>query len=75
MNEILDVEEAPDRVQKYTWDAEDSDFAFICPRCQHKNLLSGEPMNFANKPFRCLNCNYVPLLGKEELQEFVGDDE
>ena len=74
--DLPDPEDAPSECTEFTLDHpleddDEADFAFICPRCEEANALVGEPMEFANKPFRCLDCNYVPLLPKEELQKFA----
>jgi len=50
-------------------DEADADFAFICPRCQEANALVGEPMGFANKPFRCLECDCISLLDPDALED------
>jgi len=52
-------------------DADEYHFAFVCPRCEEKNALIGDPLDFANKPFRCLTCNYVPLLDAGAIEEFA----
>lgn len=45
-------------------------FGFVCPRCEETNKLVGDPSKFG-KPFRCLNCDYVPLLDSDALEEFA----
>ena len=78
--QLPDPEDAPNKCTEYTeetgldaadMDAEEYYFAFVCPRCEEKNALEGNPRNFSNKPFRCLGCNYVPLLEKDALHEFA----
>jgi hypothetical protein len=76
----MDTEQIPDRVQEYKDLEEKSEegkplWVFICPNknCERENKLKGHPSKFFNRPFRCLDCNYVPLLGKEELQDFIQD--
>ena len=67
----------PSKVQEYKNLEETEDgkpvWAFICPNpeCEHENRLKGDPTKFMNRPFRCLNCNYVPLLGTEGIEKFV----
>lgn len=77
--QLPDADDVPDRVSKFTTDLpeeyegdnDEFEFAFVCPRCEKKNVLVGDPLEFRNKPFRCLGCNYVPLLGAEELEGFA----
>lgn len=45
-------------------------FAFVCPRCEQKNPLQGDPKGFSNKPFACTRCRWVPLLVREKVLEF-----
>lgn len=55
-------------------DKPDSDvfcFAFICPRCDAKNPLKGDPSNFKNKPFHCEDCSWVSLLEANALNKFA----
>lgn len=49
-------------------------FAFVCPRCDEKNALVGDPRGFRNKPFMCENCRYVPLLHSQYLEEFAQEE-
>lgn len=71
------VEHIPSKVQEYKNLEETEDgkpvWAFICPdeTCQHENRMKGDPTEFMNRPYKCLKCGYVPLLGKENLQEFI----
>lgn len=46
-------------------------FAFICPRCDSKNPLEGEPGGFKNKPFGCTSCGWVSLLEASALERFA----
>ena len=75
-DELPSPEDAPSVCTEFTLDHpldddDEADFAFICPRCEKANALVGSPLEFLNKPFRCLACNYVPLLEKEALEEFA----
>jgi len=45
-------------------------FAFICPQCDGKNSLKGQPTSFGNNPFDCTGCGYVSLLPAESVREF-----
>jgi len=45
-------------------------FAFICPRCDATNPLVGDPAGFGNRPYRCENCNWVPLLDGDAIDSF-----
>lgn len=73
----MQEDDIPNKVQEYKDLEEKEDdkpvWAFICPNpdCKHKNRLKGDPTNFINRPFRCLKCNYVPLLGEEGIKEFL----
>ncbi|ELY85338.1 hypothetical protein [Natrinema gari] len=49
---------------------DDVNFAFVCPQCDNKNPLRGDPEGFANKPFACLECEYSSLLPSEAILEF-----
>jgi len=49
-------------------------FAFICPRCGEENALKGDPREFKNRPFTCVNCRWVPLLTAEPLEEFAQEE-
>jgi len=58
-------------------DAEDTDgfpFAFVCPRCDEENPLKGDPREFKNRPFACVNCRWVPLLVAGTLEEFAQEE-
>lgn len=46
-------------------------FAFVCPRCNSENPLRGDPMDFANRPYDCTTCRWVPLLDKTAIETFV----
>jgi hypothetical protein len=74
-SQLPSEEETPNRCTDFQAehplnDPEDADFAFICPRCEKPNALCGKPTDFANKPFCCLDCNYVSLLDPDALSEF-----
>jgi len=45
-------------------------FAFICPQCDEKNPMKGQPASFGNKPFACSECGYLSLLPAEAIVEF-----
>jgi len=73
--ELPSEEDTPDRCTEFQKehdleDPDDADFGFVCPRCKNVNALCGTPSEFANKPFRCLDCNYVSLLDADALAEF-----
>ena len=79
-NELPPEEDAPSVCTEFQTEHplendDDADFAFICPRCKKPNALVGQPTEFANKPFRCLNCNYVPLLDAETLEKFAKESD
>jgi predicted RNA-binding Zn-ribbon protein involved in translation (DUF1610 family) len=78
------TDDAPDRCTEFTTDTGLDDdqkedgafyFAFVCPRdgCGEKNPLKGDPRKF-NKPFRCTECNYVPLLDGDALEAFAEEE-
>lgn len=75
----METEDIPSRVQEYKNLEETEDgkplWLFVCPNpeCEEENKLKGHPSKFINRPFRCLKCNYVPLLGKEGIEDFIGD--
>ncbi len=78
--DLPDEDETPNRCTEFTDDSGLDDdqkaddeyyFAFVCPRCEEKNVLTGDPLDFGNKPFRCLECNYVPLLDADAIEEFA----
>ena len=46
-------------------------FAFICPQCDARNPLQGDPKDFGNKPFACEECGYTSLLLAESVNEFA----
>jgi hypothetical protein len=48
-------------------------WAFICPRCEGTNPLKGDPAGFKNRPFRCVECNWVSLLDAEAIEAEVGE--
>ncbi|WP_254810668.1 hypothetical protein [Natronosalvus amylolyticus] len=45
-------------------------WAWICPRDGHKNVMKGDPRDFADRPFACVQCRWVPLLDRESLLEW-----
>jgi hypothetical protein len=76
--DLPDPEDAPSECTEFTTevpDEVDDDgkflFSFVCPRCEDLNALEGDPRDFATRPFRCLECNYVPLLVEDALEEFA----
>lgn len=46
-------------------------FAFICPECGGTNPLMGDPRDFKNLPYRCMDCNWVSLLLDDAIDKFV----
>lgn len=54
---------------------EDGEFywAFICPRCEERNPLVGDPHGFAGRPYACEHCHWVSLLVTEFVDEFAED--
>jgi hypothetical protein len=58
-------------------------FAAICPRCGEKNPHVGDPNDFKNRPYACVNCRWVPAYDGDSIEEFReanypqadGDDE
>lgn len=66
--------EVPDRINP----DEEPDtiyFSFVCPRCEALNPLKTHPSNFKNKPFRCVECRYIPLLDADALDDFIAEEE
>lgn len=49
-------------------------WAWLCPRCSEKNPMKGDPDEFGNRPFECVNCSWVPLLDRESLMEFADEN-
>jgi len=50
-------------------------FAFICPRCDAKNPLKGDPRGFKNRPFGCTTCRWVSALESDAIERFVNSIE
>lgn len=81
-NDLPGPEDAPSKCREFVPgfpehmdedNADDFPFSFVCPRCGTMNALQGNPHGFKNKPFRCIDCNYVPLLPAEELEAFASE--
>lgn len=58
------------RFTSHTPECDDADFGFVCPQCDETNPLKGDPDDFGNRPFRCVECGYVPLLSADALDAF-----
>lgn len=50
-------------------------FAFICPKCETRNPLTGSPDGFKNRPYACESCRWVSLLDADALDRFAEDTE
>jgi NAD-dependent DNA ligase len=55
-------------------DADGPVWAWICSRCDHNNPMEGDPDGFADRPYACVNCRWVPLLDSEALGEFAEEE-
>lgn len=55
--------------------------AFVCPGCQKRNPLTGDPADFREQTVRCMGCTRVVVLDRPALVSFetheweVRDDE
>jgi len=49
-------------------------FSFICPRCDTENPMKGDPQEFANRPYCCINCRWVPLLEGGAIERFLEEN-
>lgn len=73
------MEDSEEYCTEFTADVEQADaaasdkfvFAFVCPRCGAENPLKGDPRDFKNKPYPCVNCRWVPLLVAQFLEAFA----
>lgn len=49
-------------------------WAWICPQCENKNVMRGDPEEFKNRPYTCMTCRWVPALDAETMEEWLEND-
>lgn len=48
-------------------------FAFVCPKCETPNAVTGDPPEFRNRLFRCMRCTHATRLDAAALDHFIAE--